>query len=523
MRREPHFTFEVCGGLTNQRIALVNGLLIGHLTRRAVVLPMLNPNGKQNPMHSYAEDRSHMAPFDAFFDRNATSAALSALGIRCATVEEAQKPERTELPLHEQRSGEMQHRQEELHGHHRWQPQSGLQPQTSGRGQSRPTLQQGEERGKPHELHVARTHNVLSKLRQLSWFMQFRSQNGPAALHFGCTFAAVDLSHPRLQQLFWEIDAALVFASPVKVIAQRIVAELRKRALARGSGEVFNALHLRVEHDWQLHCTRWETHVGDQPRDNCMRNTDNIKNVLRLQNVSSDPPLYVAGELSLAAASRTTRGLSELVSPPFDSKRRYALYSKETLVPDVLNKLSYARSRDVLAAIDFAVCSMAHTFVGNSVSTFAAYQLVQRERRRSEQLGASEGFHYNGGDIPLRSMLFDPVRIRVHGRSHISDASSADQLRRLKWVFAVNGNMRSYDDMAKVAVVSAQANTTLIPVCVFTGRRNALSRWLEGRGVIMIYHEPIWRSKLIAGLARARQAERHPRLRHRHGRDEGVV
>jgi len=38
-------TFEACGGLTNQRIALVHGLMIAYLTRSKVILPSLNPNG----------------------------------------------------------------------------------------------------------------------------------------------------------------------------------------------------------------------------------------------------------------------------------------------------------------------------------------------------------------------------------------------------------------------------------------------------------------------------------------------
>ena len=40
-------SFEICGGLTNQRIALIEGLIIAQLTHRAVVLPALNPNGVQ--------------------------------------------------------------------------------------------------------------------------------------------------------------------------------------------------------------------------------------------------------------------------------------------------------------------------------------------------------------------------------------------------------------------------------------------------------------------------------------------
>ena len=33
-------SFEICGGLTNQRIALIEGLIIAQLTHRSVVLPV---------------------------------------------------------------------------------------------------------------------------------------------------------------------------------------------------------------------------------------------------------------------------------------------------------------------------------------------------------------------------------------------------------------------------------------------------------------------------------------------------
>ena len=59
--------FEVCGGLTNQRIALIDGLLIAHVTNASVVLPRLNPNGVQTGA-AYEEDRSRLAAFSTFFD-----------------------------------------------------------------------------------------------------------------------------------------------------------------------------------------------------------------------------------------------------------------------------------------------------------------------------------------------------------------------------------------------------------------------------------------------------------------------
>lgn len=40
--REPSIRFEVCEGLTNQRIAIVQGVAIGHLTGLPIVLPSMH-------------------------------------------------------------------------------------------------------------------------------------------------------------------------------------------------------------------------------------------------------------------------------------------------------------------------------------------------------------------------------------------------------------------------------------------------------------------------------------------------
>ena len=127
-------TFDVCGGLTNQRISIVQGLLIGHITRRAVTLPLLNANGVQRPDQGYTENRSNMVPFDTFFERNATTTALEALGIRIV-------PHRSAM---------------------------------------------GEDQHNPKR-------RVHATARKASWYgQQFRGSRGPPVLRLDCTFAAID-------------------------------------------------------------------------------------------------------------------------------------------------------------------------------------------------------------------------------------------------------------------------------------------------------------------------------------------
>jgi len=75
--------------------------------------------------------------------------------------------------------------------------------------------------------------------------------------------------------------------------------------------------------------------------------------------------------------------------------------------------------------------------------------------------------------------------------------------RSLKWVFTVTSATSSYDDIVKVAVLSALAKTKLVPVCIFYGEPNHLAHWMEARGVRIIYHTPKWRERLVKGNVQA--------------------
>jgi hypothetical protein len=60
----------------------------------------------------------------------------------------------------------------------------------------------------------------------------------------------------------------------------------------------------------------------------------------------------------------------------------------------------------------------------------------------------------------------------------------------LKWVFSLTGvespALASYEEMAKIAVLSALENTTLIPVCIYFGEPGAMTDWLTSHGVRVI-------------------------------------
>ena len=145
-------TFEVCGGLTNQRMALVHGFMIAHITNRSVLLPWLNPNGVQTGK-SYHEDRSNLVPFSKFFDVAMVTAALAPL-VRVA----------------------------------------GLRPE-------------------PPPANLDSKWVVERKLRKKEWYRSLADRTNGMPLEFDCTFLALDSrGDQHLLELYWKMDDALHFA-----------------------------------------------------------------------------------------------------------------------------------------------------------------------------------------------------------------------------------------------------------------------------------------------------------------------
>lgn len=58
----------------------------------------------------------------------------------------------------------------------------------------------------------------------------------------------------------------------------------------------------------------------------------------------------------------------------------------------------------------------------------------------------------------------------------------------MKWYFALNNKSENYRYLAKVAVQSAAANTSLRAHCIYDGGPDEFTSWLESHGVEVIYH-----------------------------------
>ena len=452
--------FSVCGGLVNQRLSIIDGILIGHLLGYTVVLPQLKPNGRQEPRNGYAERDARLLPFDSVYDANATIARLRALGVAARVAS------------------------------------------------SSAAIADGQK-----------ALDVRSAGRNAAWFRAQVATDGPRRnLRLGCTFAALNKRRDAaLKMLFWRVDDALVFAPRIATAASKVITRLRQRSAASGGGGAYVALHLRSEPDWVAHCSRWEAPDATPPRDNCLTNTDQLPRVFQLEGVATNRPLFVASEAASEAARQlgsTGRGggggaartaLMRVTELRGLHRAGFRLATKDTLMPELMGDEA---EREHLAAIDYAVCAAADAFVGNSVSSFSAMLLLHRRHRLhsgSKQLAAEVGgvrddFHYNGGGIPLQDVLFEDA-------DDDDDAAVAHQAR-LMWVFTLNGaegHAPAYDEMAKVAVLSCLRHTTLIPVCVFWGEPCAMTAWLTRHGVRVLFHEPTWRLKIGQAAQRARQ------------------
>jgi hypothetical protein len=112
-------------------------------------------------------------------------------------------------------------------------------------------------------------------------------------------------------------------------------------------------------------------------------------------------------------------------------------------------------------------------------------------RRESNPISGQRTIAYNGGKIPLVDLI--PM---------LPSTAESRAQRSLKWIFAVTNNSftrrdNGWEEMTKLAVLSALDHTTLKPVCIYSGAEGPLVSWLRQRNVAIIFHEPSWSNKLV--------------------------
>ena len=489
---------DVCNGLTNQRIALIEGVLIGLVLGMQVLLPDTMPfDGSEyapedidravRPLSDMYRMDSFIAAVDEIYrdywcsEPHATG-GVSRCGIFC-------KGESFSAP------------RKLWCGEERFSPIVTSASAEAVQG-AFAALHEADE-GAVRVLELSRhfsSPGALDEYRKKIFYGAGSPIAGAKRSLFDakCTLfkVSVDESQRRHWDMLWRLDDALRYVEPVAAYAARLEDKIaaygetaRRRSAERGfpplpdapaaARPAYNVLHYRVEQDWLDHCAVWMGLRDGNHRDNCMNNTMNIANVLTTEGLDPRVPLYVS----------TGRTLDELRALRIEGQRgpgfqglldTFTVVTKDMLLDEGDPLLS--EPRELSAAVDYTLATRAAEFVGNSVSTFSAFLLFDRQRR------GVPCWHYNGGGVPLRDAGFLKPKASL----------AVPTLRTpLKWVFTINAGpspfSQSFANMVKVAVISARRHTSLVPVCITTGEPTSeLSRWLVGMGVRVVQYQPQW-------------------------------
>jgi hypothetical protein len=233
---------------------------------------------------------------------------------------------------------------------------------------------------------------------------------------------------------------------------------LGKRSSSQGN---YNFLHLRIEQDWIEHCGSWR--VADPAHDNCITNTFSIHDHLALKGIEPHVPLYLGLDWQSVNMQLVDMVLAKL---------KHAGYSNIIVHKDVFLEEEGQHqpivAREESAMVEYSLALRSAKFIGNSVSTFSAMVILERQMKDDDAWSS----YYNMGDIPLAEFLpfFD-----------------------MPWVFTYNGHSPEYDYMLRAAVASGIANGNVKPYCIYDGSENdTIYRWLVSMGVHMIIHHPKW-------------------------------
>ncbi|GAB4815033.1 hypothetical protein N2152v2_002079 [Parachlorella kessleri] len=371
-------SFTVCNGFANQRLALLNGVIVGKELNRAVVLPQLIAAGRQEDPSVTVYEGIAGVPMSMFYNTTLFGAALERLGVR--VVSKAAEGSSRVVPENETEAA----------------------------------LQQS----------FAEDH-----------------------LQFGCPLL-------RLGPEVMLRNEQLVFASLSAMLPNDTLGRLVSRGVhslrALSPTGVYNMLHLRLESDWLTHCSSWRF---GSTADNCFTNTLSVDEHISIKNISPDVPLYVTYDREAVSKPILAHVLGRIQSAG------YHIVERTDILPTV------QLPRELAALLEYYIALSAHKYIGNSVSTFSALAILEREHQ------GTWASYYNMGDIPLAAFL---------------------PLYRMPWVFTYNGASPRVNYMIKAAVVSAR-EARLTPFCVYNGTtQDPMYVWLQENGVRVVMHVPQW-------------------------------
>ena len=155
----------------------------------------------------------------------------------------------------------------------------------------------------------------------------------------------------------------------------------------------------------------------------------------------------------------------------------------DILRPDELQKflrkgepsISIAHHRDLFAVVDFFLCDRIDSFIGNSVSTFSAFQIAKRHGKDCSW--------YNSRSIPLLAGFLQVLQIPI--------------------VYTYSEQRRSESNaqsLLKASILSARRVFGMqqadIHIIYHGSTDTNLLNWLESHNVILHNHLPKWRSTI---------------------------
>ncbi|CAJ1414275.1 unnamed protein product [Effrenium voratum] len=343
--------------------------------------------------------------------------------------------------------------------------------------------------------HVAE----IESLRDVLWSIT------PSTVHVSCEILSnIQIVEPGDKwDLFWKVWGNVKFQEDLQSTKQRMVERLSLYAAAaiekskqmgfrsdKNKGALhFNALHLYAHAHGQL-CT---PHSSTPGRDNCITNTLEVGNVLLSEGVSPAIPLYLATSLSKDELEqwREESKASVLVDNLFDA---YTLVSRDMLAEEILREWTPRLKHHKMfwPAVSFLLSMDAQMFIGHSISQFSGFLMQIRWRGRQPII------HYNSGTV--RSVRLQETK-QLASKENLGIPLFGKQI---KWIFCIQpGRGDSSSHMAKVAIKSALAKTSLVPVGITTASpRSKFAADLVSAGVRLIYHTPSWMPHINSTIQR---------------------
>jgi hypothetical protein len=193
---------------------------------------------------------------------------------------------------------------------------------------------------------------------------------------------------------------------------------------------------------------------------------------LDLKGVPRGTPLYVACDIPTADPGLQNAAMKSLKAMGYKKiTLQGAQNDKEKKSARLKKGPSNLLDREIRAMHAYYLGMDSAKYIGNSVSTFSALLLLERQNRNRWST------YYNMGGIPLMDML---------------------PFFRMPWVFTYNGESPGFDYMAKSAVLSAIHVGQVIPHCLYMGDKgDEMYRWLKRQGVHIVLHDPSWKVNVV--------------------------